>query len=41
VRTQPCNAGIRRGRLRKAEQFKEAADLIRDNADDNEDVADA
>jgi hypothetical protein len=41
VRTQPCNAGIRRGRLRKAEQFIEAAHLIRDIADEHEDVADA
>jgi hypothetical protein len=33
--------GIRRGRLLKAEQFILAANLIRDKADDHEDVADA
>lgn len=41
VRTRPCTVGIRRGRLRKADQFMEAANLIRDIADEYEDVADA
>jgi hypothetical protein len=41
VRTQPCTAAIRRGRLRKAEQFIEAAGTVRDLADGHEDVADA
>ena len=41
MRTQPCDVGIRRGRLRKAGQFLEAANLIRDLADENEDVVDA
>jgi hypothetical protein len=33
VRTQPCTAAIRQGRLRKAEQFLRAANLVRDVAD--------
>lgn len=41
MRTQPCTAGIRQGRLRKAEQFLTAADLVRDLADEDVDVADA
>jgi hypothetical protein len=41
VRTQPCTAAIRRGRLRKAEQFIDAAGTVRDFADGHEDVADA
>ncbi len=41
MRTQPCPLVVRRGRLRKAEQFIEAADLIRDLAAGQEDVADA
>jgi hypothetical protein len=41
VRTQPCTAAIRRGRLRKAEQFIEAAGTVRDLANGHEDVADA
>jgi hypothetical protein len=40
VRTQPCTAAIRQGRLRKAEQFLTAADLVRDLADEDGDVAD-
>ncbi len=41
MRTQPCTATVQRGRLRKAEQFIEAADLIRDIAEEHEDIADA
>lgn len=41
MRTQPCDATIRRGRLQKAEQFLSAADTVREFADDYEDVADA
>ena len=41
MRTQPCTAAIRQGRLRKAEQFLTAADLVRDLADKEDDVADA
>ncbi|MCK2244058.1 MULTISPECIES: hypothetical protein [unclassified Crossiella] len=41
MRTQPCDAAIRRGRLRKAEQFKEQADQIRDLADQDTDCADS
>ncbi|MGI9000922.1 MAG: hypothetical protein ACR2GH_04575 [Pseudonocardia sp.] len=41
MRTQPCDAVIRRGRLRKAEQFGEAAAMVRDLADEDADVADA
>lgn len=41
MRTQPCDAAIRRGRLLKAEQFSEAAAIVRDLADEHEDVADA
>ena len=41
MRTQPCNSGVRRGRLLKAQQFIDAANLIRDIADEHEDVADA
>lgn len=41
MRTQPCSAAIRQGRLRKAEQFLAAADLVRDLAEEYEDVADA
>lgn len=41
MRTQPCTAAIRQGRLRKAEQFLTAAGLVRDLAEEHEDVADA
>ena len=41
MRTQPCTATIRQGRLRKAEQFLTAAGLVRDLAEEHEDVADA
>lgn len=41
MRTRPCGEAIRRGRLRKAEQFIQAADLIRDMADESNEVADA
>ena len=41
MRTRPCTAAVRQGRLRKAEQFLTAADLVRDLAREHEDVADA
>ncbi|MGH3544690.1 MAG: hypothetical protein ACRDPW_01980 [Mycobacteriales bacterium] len=41
MRTQPCTAQIRQGRLRKAEQFIAAAGLVRDLAAEDEDIADA
>ena len=41
MRTQPCTKAIQQGRLRKAEQFKESADIIRELADEHEDIADA
>ncbi|MFD9888280.1 hypothetical protein ACFWY9_02980 [Amycolatopsis sp. NPDC059027] len=41
MRTKPCDATIRRGRMQKADQFLTAADMIRDLAGDHEDIADA
>lgn len=41
MRTRPCNAVTRRGRLRKAEQFLDAANTVRDIADENDEVSDA
>lgn len=41
MRTQPCTVRIRQGRLHKAEQFIEAANLIRDIADEHEDIVNA
>jgi hypothetical protein len=41
VRTRPCGADIRRGRLRKAEQFADAANLIHEYVDTDDDDADA
>lgn len=41
MRTKQCNTGIWRGRPRKAAQFLEAADLICELADENDDIADA
>jgi len=41
VRTKPCSATIAQGRLNKANQFITAADMIRDLADEDEEVADA
>ena len=41
ARTSPCTIEIRRGRLRKASQFIDAATLIADQADQEADVADA
>jgi len=41
ARTRPCDEAIRAGRLRKAEQFMEAAETVRDLADDEGDVGDA
>lgn len=41
MRTQPCTAAMRQGRLRKAEQFLSAAETVRDIADGHDDIADA
>jgi hypothetical protein len=41
VKTRRCDDATARGRLRKAEQFLEAAVNIRDLADDEADVGDA
>jgi hypothetical protein len=41
VRTRRCDDATARGRLRKAEQFLDAAMNIRDLADDEADVGDA
>jgi hypothetical protein len=41
MRTQPCTPAIRQGRLRKAEQFLTAAELLRDLGNEDEDAADA
>jgi len=41
MRTQPCDPDMRRGRLRKAEQFLQAADTVRELADEHQDMADA
>lgn len=41
MRTRPCDAADARGRLRKAEQFLDAAETIRDLANDEADVGDA
>jgi hypothetical protein len=40
-RTRPCNAAITKGRLKKAQQFYEAAETVRGFADDESDVGDA
>ena len=40
-RTRPCKESTIAGRLRKAEQFLDAAETIRDFADDERDVGDA
>lgn len=40
-RTTDCDAGARRGRFRKAEQFADAAELTLELADEASDVADA
>jgi hypothetical protein len=40
ARTRPCNDSTIRGRLRKAEQFLEAAELIRELAEDEMEVGD-
>lgn len=40
-RTRPCPPEVRRGRLKKAEQFLDAATLIRDLAGEDGDIADA
>lgn len=41
MRTKQCDDAVRRGRLRKNVQFKDAAELIREFADTDEDIADA
>lgn len=41
MRTQPCDAGVRQGRLRKAESFMDAADVIHELAGRDDDAADA
>jgi hypothetical protein len=41
VRTKSCDAGVQRGRMHKANQFIEAADMIRELANEHEDVSDA
>lgn len=41
ARTQPCTPATRAGRNRKARQFREAASVIRELADEAADVADA
>jgi hypothetical protein len=40
-RTRACDEAVTRGRLRKAEQFWEAAELTREFADDEAEVGDA
>ena len=40
-RTRACTTEIRRGRLRKADQFLDASDLVRDLADEGGEIADA
>jgi hypothetical protein len=41
MKTRQCDQAEARGRLRKAEQFLESAEAIRDLADDEADVGDA
>jgi hypothetical protein len=41
MRTQTCDAVMRRGRLGKAEQFLSAADTVRESAFEGDAVADA
>lgn len=41
TRTRACTQEVRRGRLRKAGQFLDAADLVHDVADEDDEVADA
>jgi hypothetical protein len=41
LRTQRCTPAMAAGRLRKAEQFFDAAITVRDFADDEQDVSDA
>jgi hypothetical protein len=40
-RTRPCDDAVIHGRLRKAEQFWEAAEIAREFADDEAEVGDA
>lgn len=41
ARTRPCDAGVIAGRMTKAEQFLDAAETIREFADDEAEVGDA
>lgn len=41
VRTVPCPQAVRLGRLRKADQFLQAATIVVDFADDESEVTDA
>jgi hypothetical protein len=41
TRTRPCDDAVTDGRLRKAEQFWEAAEITREFADDEAEVGDA
>jgi len=41
VRTQPCNAQVSQGRLRKAQSFMDAANFIHEFANQDEEVDDA
>lgn len=41
MRTNPCNTGILRGRLQKANQFIAAAEVVGDLADEHDEVTDA
>jgi ornithine cyclodeaminase/alanine dehydrogenase-like protein (mu-crystallin family) len=41
VTKRPCPPAVRQGRLRKSEQFPDAADVVLDLADGQVDVADA
>ena len=41
MRTQPCNTEILQGRLQKAGSFMDAANVIHEFADQDEEVADA
>lgn len=41
MRTRPCPVAVRLGRLRKSEEFLAAADMVRDLAGENSDIASA
>jgi hypothetical protein len=40
ARSRPCTSAVRSGRLRKADQFADAFELVRDYAEDELEVAD-